>query len=89
MIWQDTETIELDEDWVESNFGVDDRGDALYLQVEGRVQLNFADVTYENGEVQVVEFNEGTHASGTYRLLRNPRRSTREDGPAGGARPTE
>ena len=72
LIWQDTETITRDEDWVESNFGVDDRGDALYLQIEGSVQLNFADVTYENGEVQVLDFNERTHGSGTYRLYEIP-----------------
>jgi hypothetical protein len=72
LIWQDTETIARDEDWVESNFGIEDRGDALYLQIEGSVQLDFADVTYENGEVQVVDFNEGTHGSGIYRLYQIP-----------------
>ena len=72
LIWQDTETITRDEDWAELNFGVDDRGDALYLQVEGSVQLNFADLTYENREVQVIDFNEGTHPGGIYRLYQIP-----------------
>ena len=36
------------------------------------MQLNFADVAYENGEVQVLDFNERTHGSGTYRLYEIP-----------------
>ncbi|MGH9659156.1 MAG: hypothetical protein ACRD96_11475, partial [Bryobacteraceae bacterium] len=54
LVWQDTEVIEKDDDWVDSNFGVDSRGDALVLAVEGRAQLNFAEVTFNNGNVQVV-----------------------------------
>ncbi len=72
LVWQDTETIERDEEWVETNFGVDDRGDALFLEVDGRVQLNFADVTFENGEVQVVDFDERPQPSGVYRLYNFP-----------------
>ncbi|MEQ1730715.1 MAG: hypothetical protein ABL982_20285, partial [Vicinamibacterales bacterium] len=33
LVWEDTETLLNDEGWVESNFGIDDRGDSLYLQV--------------------------------------------------------
>lgn len=72
LVWQDTETIDRDEQWVESNFGVDDRGDALFLQVDGRVRLNFADVTFENGDVQVVDFDEKAHRSGVYKLYDFP-----------------
>jgi hypothetical protein len=31
--------------------------------------LNFAEVTYENGSVQVVDFNEESHGAGTYKIL--------------------
>lgn len=72
LVWEDTDTLLRDEDWVESNFGVDDRGDALYLQVQGRMQLNFAEVTYENGEVQVVDFNDREHADSIFRLYEIP-----------------
>ena len=74
LIWQDTESIEQDEDWVECNFGVDDRGSTLYLGVDGRAQLDFADITFENGEVQVVDFKERTYSDGTYQLLAMPSR---------------
>jgi hypothetical protein len=74
LIWQDTETIEQDEDWVESNFGVDERGDALYIQIDGRADLDTADITFENGEVQVVDFNERTYGQGIHRVLDFPGR---------------
>lgn len=69
LLWQDAETIHRNEEWVESNFGVDERGDALFLQIDGRAELDFADVTFENGEVQAVDFNEQTYGNGIHRLL--------------------
>ncbi len=69
LVWQDTETIVKDEEWVECNFGVDSRGMALYLQIQGKTQLNFAEVTFGNGQVQVVDFQDRTRGSGVYRLL--------------------
>jgi hypothetical protein len=69
LVWEDSETIENDEGWVDANFGVDSSGDALLLEVRGRVELNFAEVTFSNGNVQVVDFNERTHGDGLYRLL--------------------
>jgi hypothetical protein len=72
--WQDTETIHDDEDWVESNFGVDDRGDAMFLDIDGRAQLDFADITYDNGEVQAIDFNEHTYDRGVRKLIDFPGR---------------
>ena len=74
LVWQDTEEIHRDEDWVESNFGIDERGDALYLEINGRADLDFADVTFENGEVQVMDFHEKAFVNGVYRLLDFPGR---------------
>ena len=69
IVWQDTQTIARDEEWVDTNYGVDGNGNALLLDLDGKAQLNFAEVTYENGNVQVVDFNEEAHGSGTYKLL--------------------
>jgi hypothetical protein len=69
IVWQDTETITRDEEWVDTNYGVDGTGNALFLHLDGAAQLNFAEVTYENGNVQVVDFNEEGHGAGTYKLL--------------------
>ena len=69
LIWQDKEVLEKDEEWVDCNFGVDQRGGALFLEIQGRAQLNFAEVTFENGNVQVVDFEDRARDSGIYELL--------------------
>jgi len=69
LVWEDSETLAKDEDWVDANFGVDQSGNALLLKVDGRAKLSFAEVTFENGNVQVVDFNDGTHGDGLYDLL--------------------
>mgnify|MGYP000899917726 CR=1 FL=1 len=69
MAWQDSEIIRDDEDWTDCNFGVGHRGDALFLDIDGRAQLDFAEVTFENGNVQVVDFNERQQERGLVQLL--------------------
>ena len=69
LVWQDSETISRDEEWVDTNFGIDESGNALFLDIDGKAKLNFAEVTFANGNVQVVDFNEKTHDRGVYKLL--------------------
>ena len=69
LTWQDSETIESDDGWVDTNFGIDAKGNALYLELTGKADLSFAEVTFANGNVQVVEFNEKSHQTGVYKLL--------------------
>ena len=69
LVWEDSEVIEREDDWVDANFGIDGKGDALFLQIQGNAQINFAEVTFANGNVQVVDFNDRTHGDGLYKLL--------------------
>ncbi len=69
LVWQDSEQINRDEGWVDTNFGIDENGNALFLDVSGKAGLNFAEITFANGNVQVVDFDERTHGTGTYKLL--------------------
>ena len=69
LVWQDTESIANDEGWVDTNFGVDASGNALFLDVNGKADLNFAEVTFANGNVQVVDFNERAYGTGVYKLI--------------------
>jgi hypothetical protein len=69
LVFEDSESITNDEGWADSNFGIDSPGNALFLGINGRVELNFAEVTFANGNVQVVDFNERTHGTGIYKLL--------------------
>lgn len=54
---------------MDSNFGIDEAGRALFLKIDGRAELNFAEIVFANGNVQVVDFNDRTHGTGTYGLL--------------------
>jgi len=69
LLWEESEAIGKDEEWVDCNFGVDKRGGALYLEIEGQAQLNFAEVTFDNGNVQVVDFEEKEQKAGVYQVL--------------------
>ncbi|MFO1450328.1 MAG: hypothetical protein U1F61_19365 [Opitutaceae bacterium] len=70
IVWQDSEVLNREDEWSEVVFNSDQRGDKLYLEVvDGRVQFDFAEVVFENGECQVVDFNEKTHRPGFYSLL--------------------
>ena len=69
LVWQDTEVIHRDEGWVDANFGIDGTGDKVFLEVKGSAEFNFAEVTFANGNVQVVDFNERRHGSGIYTLM--------------------
>lgn len=69
LLWEDSEVINRREDWVDTTLHVNNTGNALYLNVEGRAHLDFAEVQFANGQVQVVDFREGRLESGTFRLL--------------------
>ena len=69
IVWQETETIAREEEWVDTNYGVDGSGHELVLDLQGQAKLNFAEVTFANGNVQVVDFDEQSHGNGTYKLL--------------------
>jgi hypothetical protein len=70
LAWQDAETLSRDDDWAETNFDSNQRGDKLFLQVvSGRVQFDFAEVVFANGDTRVVDFNNATQGPGLYDLL--------------------
>src|SRR5687767_5194407 len=35
LVWEDSEVIEREEDWVDANFGIDGKGNALFFQIHG------------------------------------------------------
>jgi hypothetical protein len=67
--WEDAETLEREEEWTEFTLNADARGAKLYLEIDGNADLNFAEVVFENGDVQVVDFEEKNHKPGLYSLL--------------------
>lgn len=69
LVWENAEGLEKEEDWTEFQLDVDRRGHKLYLEVEGKVQIEFAEVVFENGDTQVVDFEAKTHTAGLYAFL--------------------
>lgn len=70
LVWEDSESIVKDDDWTEFTLNCDSRGTKLWLDLrEGRAQLDWAEVVFENGDTQVVDFKEKTLAPGLYSLL--------------------
>lgn len=68
--WEDSESLDRDDGWTDFTLNVDGRGQRLFFQVaDGRARLNFAEVVFENGEAQVVDFNEKALGPGLYPLL--------------------
>ncbi len=70
LVWQDTETLYREEEWTEFTLDCNVRGTKLWFEVlDGRIQADWAEVVFENGEVQVVEFPERPLGRGIYELL--------------------
>ena len=69
-VWLGREELREDEGWTDLTMGTDAVGGRLVLQIaDGPVRLSFAEVVFENGEAQVVDFDDGVHRAGAYPLL--------------------
>jgi len=69
-VWRGTETLEREDGWTDFTMNVDHRGGRMLLDIgPGAAQISFAEVVFENGETQVVDFNDAVHRTGTYQLL--------------------
>jgi len=69
LVWQDRETLYREDEWTEFILDCGTGGTRLWFEVvDGRVQADWAEVVFANGEVQVVEFPERTLGPGLYLL---------------------
>jgi len=69
-VWEDGETLSRDEGWTEFTLNADSRGTALWLEVKsGRVQSDWAEVVFDNGDTRVVDMKAWTRGPGLYPLL--------------------
>jgi len=68
--WTDGALLTKGEDWTEFTLGCGRRGTRLWYEVSnGKVQADWAEVVFLNGESQVVDFAEHTQDPGLYPLL--------------------
>jgi hypothetical protein len=69
-VWTTTEMLDRHEGWTDFTMDVDRRGTRLLLDIDrGTAQISFAEVVFENGDTQVVDFNDRVHTNGTYELV--------------------
>lgn len=69
-LWTSAETLTRDDGWTDFTLNVDRRGERLLLDIDhGTAQVSFAEIVFENGETQVVDFNDRAQARGAYELL--------------------
>jgi hypothetical protein len=70
LCWEDSDWISRQDDWTDLTLNADAAGHRIFLEVAaGKIQLEFAEVVFENGEVQVVDFDRSTLREGIYPLL--------------------
>jgi hypothetical protein len=69
-VWTTTETLDREDGWTDITMDVDRRGTRLLLDIDrGTAQISFAEVVFENGDTQVVDFNDRVHTNGIYELV--------------------
>jgi hypothetical protein len=69
-VWRDHEGLEREDEWTDFTLNVDSRGTKLLLEVaEGDARISFAEVVFENGDTQVVDFDDRVREPGLYSLL--------------------
>ncbi|HWS71571.1 MAG TPA: hypothetical protein VN605_05630 [Thermoanaerobaculia bacterium] len=69
-VWTATERLERADGWTEFTMDVDRRGSGLLLEIDrGAARISFAEVVFENGETELVDFNERAQSPGLYSLL--------------------
>jgi hypothetical protein len=68
--WSDDEELDREDGWTDFTLNVNKRGSRLLLQIEeGAAQISFAEVVFDNGEAQVIDFNDKVQSRGVYSLL--------------------
>jgi hypothetical protein len=68
--WTGVESLDREDGWTDFTMNVDKRGERLVLEVDkGPAQISFAEVVFENGDAQVVDFNDNVQRQGLYSLI--------------------
>ena len=69
-VWHDSEELDRNEGWTEFVMNVDRRGDRMLLEIDrGTAEISYAEVVFDNGEAQTVDFNDRDYSKGVYALL--------------------
>ncbi len=68
--WEDSAWLEGEEGWVEFTLDSGAAGERLWIEIrDGRAQIDWAEIVFDDGLSQVVDFNERSFGPGIYRFL--------------------
>ena len=69
-VWHDSEELDRNEGWTDFTMNVDRRGDRMFLEIDrGTAEISYAEVVFDNGEAQMVDFNDRDYKKRVYALL--------------------
>jgi hypothetical protein len=68
-VWEHGRTLKKDTDWVESSFEVNKEGNRLIMDVAGNLEIQSAQVQFDDGQVQTIEPRRQGYGNGQYLLL--------------------
>ena len=69
-VWHDSEKLDRREGWTDFTMNVGRRGDRMLLEIDrGAAEISYAEVVFDNGEAQMVDFNDRRYGKGVYALL--------------------
>ena len=69
VVWQEGEGLAPDDQWADTTWDVDAPGNALVMNIDGQVALDYAEIVFDDGTTQVVDFQSTTMNPGVYSLL--------------------
>jgi len=69
VVWAGSEKLARLEDWTEFTVPCGHRGDSMFMVLDGKAQLEFAEVVFGNGDAQVIDFKTATFGPGHYALV--------------------
>jgi hypothetical protein len=73
VVWHQAVVLRRDDEWLEDTLVVTHAGTHLYFEVaDGPARVSFAEVVYDNGETQVVDFDDKVYQPGFYGLIDLP-----------------
>ncbi len=65
-----SEELDREDGWTDFSIDLDRHGSGLLLEVDkGAAQISFAEVVFENGDAQVIDFDDRVQTRGVYSLL--------------------
>jgi hypothetical protein len=70
LLWEDAITVYDDEGWIEFTLDCGARGERLWIEIRGgRGRVDWAEIVFDDGGAQVIDFSDRSLGPGLYHLL--------------------